>query len=132
LPAGARPAFFLDSRRDGGNAPPGPGEYANRSAVFETDFPSAARLREAGIRSVVLVQPGPELACHDLVPILATWQASGLTILLVRTDAPAAALAIHARRPGLWQRLAQWIQGGLRPDQQGRFGRWVPAVSQGG
>ncbi len=132
LPADARPAFLLDSRRHGGNAPPGPGEYDNRSVVFETDFPSAARLREAGIRSVVVVRSGPLPASHDLAPILAAWQGSGLRLELLRADAPAAACPIHVRRPGLLQQLAKWIQGDPRPDHQGRFGRWVPDVSQGG
>ena len=127
LPPEAPPAFLLDARRDGGDALVRRGQYDNRSFAFVTDFPSAARLREAGIKAAVLIQSGDAAPSADLASILATWQVNGLPIHLLRADAPAPAAPIRVRPPGLLARLARLLRPVPVPDHQGRFGRWIPS-----
>jgi hypothetical protein len=132
LPPDAPPAFLLDARRDGGEALVRRGQYDNRSVAFVTDFPSAARLREAGTKTAVLIQSGDAPASADVASILAIWQATGLPIHLLRADAPTPAVPIRVRPPGLLARVARLLRGAPVPDPQGRFGRWIPELPRGG
>src|SRR5207237_10752189 len=86
----AAPAFLLDARRAGPLTRPRPGQFDNRSLTFETDFPSASTLRQAGVIDVTLIQSGSDRPASDVAVTLAKWQASGIAIRLLRADSPAA------------------------------------------
>src|SRR5436309_4375191 len=60
-PADAPPAFLLDADRQTARRDLAPGAFDNRSVVFPTDVPSAARLAARGVTRAVLVRerPGP-------------------------------------------------------------------------
>jgi hypothetical protein len=57
-PAGAPPAFLLDAARLGSWWHRRRGDFDNRSLSTWTDFPSAERLRSAGVRGVVVWRMG--------------------------------------------------------------------------
>jgi hypothetical protein len=95
--------------------------------VFPTDFPSAARLRDSGIRAVVLIQAGSNDVRADLAETLAGWQKEGLPASLIRADAPQAATRIAIRAPGLLGRFSLWLRRtSLMRDESGGFGVRIP------
>jgi hypothetical protein len=133
LPADAPPAFLLDARRSGEGRIASPGQFDNRSVAVSSDFPSGDKLRAAGIGAVVLVCRGEFDPASDLTPALASWQAQGLAVLLVRADAPGAARPIHVRPPGVFARVALWwTRSQLRRGPGGAFGAWTPEARHGG
>lgn len=87
LPNDAPPAFLLDARRHGGRIAIREGVFDNRSVMFETDFPSAVRFMQAGIRRVIVVQETEKIA-PDLLDMVAQWQRAGLTIYVHDADTP--------------------------------------------
>jgi hypothetical protein len=116
----APPAFLLDSRRDGRGARAG--QFDNRSIVFPTDFPSLDRLRDAGVRTVLLIQSGSDTVRADLADTLAQWQKEGVPTFLLRADAPGPPSSVNLR-PNILARLALWLRrASSGRDARGAFG----------
>jgi hypothetical protein len=107
--------------------------FDNRTVAFPTDFPSAARLEEAGVEAVVLVQEGDHAPRSDLAQTLAVWQRAGVVMNVVRADAPVAARPIHVEGPGLFERMRlMWARFSAQGNARDGFGRYLPGPSQGG
>jgi hypothetical protein len=121
----APPAFLVDSRRLDSRGALVPGRFDNRSAHGPADFPSAQRLREAGIEQVVVLldasHPG-----WDLLPVLEGWRRAGLAIALKPLLGPVRPWPGFARawlwRMGAWLRRLTLAGNGRRG-----FGAWVTA-----
>lgn len=128
LPADAPPAFLLDARRRFNEVELRPGVFDNRSVSLPTDFPSANRLIESGIRRVSLMLPHDRGVQSDLAHTLHRWQEAGLPIHRYGHTEP---LKIH-RPSGFRTRLdnlmAAW---GLRRNPLGGFGGTLPMPSSG-
>jgi hypothetical protein len=127
LPPVAPPAFLLDSRRfaEGRNA--GPGEFDNRTVAFPTDFPSAEKLRAKGVEAMIVIQSGQSEPRADVVETLRGWQREGLTLFLLRADAPAPPAPLDLRGVGVLRRLQLWWRRStLRGDDRDGFGELVP------
>jgi hypothetical protein len=123
----APPAFLLDARRAGPGRLPRAGQFDNRSVAFETDFPSAATLRQAGIVDVVLIQSGRDTPAPDLARTLTSWQDAGIAIRRLRADDPRVAAPIIVRRAGFVMAFFRWLgRGLLRGDRHRGFGGVVP------
>jgi hypothetical protein len=123
----APPAFLLDARRAGSGDVARAGQFDNRSLAFETDFPSAATLQQAGIVDVVLIQSGTDTPASDLAVTLANWQAAGIPIRLLRADSPSAPVPITVHSVGFFGRLYQWVRRtSLRGNAHQGFGKVVP------
>jgi hypothetical protein len=128
LPRDAPPAFLVDAHRHHSRGPLVLGRFDNRSAHSVADFPSAARLREAGVQRVVLLlharQPG-----WDLLPTLSHWRAGGIAVELKRTGAGAGVPLAPQRWPGffagwLLRPLAWMHRLGLHGNGRRGFGGW--------
>lgn len=128
----APPCFLLDRNRRGSGSAPLPGWFDNRSVSFTTDFPSGSYLQSRGIRSVLLVQPAPQLL-PDLSHTLRRWQETGLVIRLLIPGPGAVPQPLDVPKPGwfgfAWQRTL--LAFGLRKNMTGGFGGWVPEPSSG-
>lgn len=131
--ADAPPAFLVDADRQAAHRAPEPGAFDNRSVVFVTDFPSAARLAAHGITRAVLVREGATGLGDDLRAALLNWQRAGVTLsvkLLTEAGAPA---PLILRRPWWWVgflgRLA--VAVGLRRSAGGDFGEFIPHPAGG-
>jgi hypothetical protein len=99
VPAGAPPAFLLDADRMNGKRPIKPGIFDNRSMCWESDFPSANTLEQAGIRRVVLIQSTGGRPAFDLEGVLFAWQRRGIELWRKSADdASAAAPFVLSRR----------------------------------
>jgi hypothetical protein len=123
----APPAFLLDARRAGPGRVARSAQFDNRAWVFETDFPSVAKLQEAGIVSVVLIQSGGDTPASDLAVPLAKWQAGGIPIRLLRADNPAVPVTIAVRSSGFLGRLSRLLRRAmLRGDAHRGFGEAIP------
>ncbi len=136
LAADAPPAFLLDAGRRVARAGVtlGPGVFDNRSVSLPTDFPSAGRLRAAGVRRIVLVQPTTAPPASDLAHTLRRWQDGGLPILRYAADAPdRPPVLVAVARPGgfrsMWHGLTARL--GLRRHPLGGFGGTLPFPSSG-
>jgi hypothetical protein len=133
LPDNAPPAFLLDSLRQQPTRPVGAGLFDNRSVVFVTDFPSATFLTAQGIQQVILVRQHRQGLERDLTYVLQTWQKAGLALQLMalgdRTQPEPLTLPRLGWLTGLWIRLSAWF--GLRRNQSGGFGSFVPESSSG-
>lgn len=133
LPRDAPPAFLLDDRRAGARLLMRVDLFDNRSMVFATDFPSADRLRAAGIAAVVVIRRATLGIQHDLAAVLRRWQEGGLRLFSMDAEAPAPASPLTVRRPGPFARLDLWMtRAALRRDARGAFGTWIPERAQGG
>lgn len=132
LDAAAPPAFLLDAGRDAGGFRPKPGRFDNRSIVLPHDFPSALRLRAAGITEVVVVNAAAKRIADDLAHVLLAWQEGGLAIRCLTTDGGP---LVDARVPRpsrfrhAWYRCIALL--GLRRANVGGFGARVPQPSSG-
>jgi hypothetical protein len=104
LPPDAPPAFLLDANRRVGAVTLEVGDLDNRSVCFPTDFPSANALKNNGIGRVIVVERsgGPDA---DLVRVLATWQAEGITLLRKDVARPGAPAPMRLPQPPWWSRL---------------------------
>jgi len=133
LPDNAPPAFLLDSLRQQPTQPVSVGLFDNRSVVFVTDFPSATFLTAQGIQQVILVRQYRQGLERDLAYALRTWQKAGIelqiTALRDRTQPQPLTLPRMGWLTGLWLRLRAWF--GLRRNQAGGFGGFVPESSSG-
>jgi hypothetical protein len=128
VPATAPPAFLLDAARRGERATPRPGLFDNRSICRASDFPSAERLRQAGIRRIVLVA---ESIVDDLEPALLEWQRLGLELWTKRPSERRNATPTVVRAAWLGRRLYRlWARARLRPGPDGIYGAMIeePAV----
>ena len=125
------PAFLLDARRQT-IGPIFTDEYFdNRSAVFAADFPSAAKLTEAGIRQILIVHDSVLGFAPDLAFALDPWRQGGLEVTAIdqngqklEVDWPPASLIGH-----LWLRLKLLLI--LRSNPRGGYGRFVSESSGG-
>ncbi len=77
---------------------------------YPGDFPSATRLRDAGVRHVVLVQSGSPAPRTDLARTLAAWQRDQLRLHLVRADDPDVPRPLSVRGPGLGAAIGLWLR----------------------
>jgi hypothetical protein len=98
-PSDGMPVFLLDAHRMSGARPSARNFFDNRSVCHATDFPSAATLRDAGIRRILLIQEEPGRPAPDLEPVLLVWQRQGLALWFKYTDddAPAAPRRLSSR-----------------------------------
>ncbi len=132
LPHDAPPAFLLDSRRRLGDRPPAPGLFDNRWICFPTDFPSALRLKDAGIHSALLIADHPTPAA-DLSHILRRYQDAGITISRAQIQFPGPPEVITVTTPSrfrtAWYSLLATL--GLRQNPLGGFGGRIPSESSG-
>ncbi len=135
LPPTAPPAFLLDAdRRVGSPGFDGPGSFDNRSVSLPTDFPSADRLKAAGVEQVVVVQATGDGTAADLAHTLLRWQSAGLVVSRVTTGRPGVgAVPIKVGRPprfgSLWHGALAAV--GLRRNPLGGFGGLLPDPSAG-
>ncbi|HVR99545.1 MAG TPA: hypothetical protein VMW27_23175 [Thermoanaerobaculia bacterium] len=134
LPAGAPPAFLLDSKRLSPGTKPQPGQFDNRWVVFPQDFPSASFLSSRGIRRVVLLQETPGQPSTDLAHVLFRWQRAGIEIGGQEKGGTPQPLQVN--RPSWFRSLfyRTFTLAGLRRNSAGGFGAVIPvaAVSTGG
>lgn len=73
----APPVFLLDSRRLSNQRMSNPGKYDNRWTIIAQDMPSAQRLKDAGITTVVV---RTDTIAEDLAHILRRYQDEHLTL----------------------------------------------------
>jgi hypothetical protein len=131
-PADAPPAFLLDADRQAARRDLAPGAFDNRSVVFATDFPSAARLAAHGITRAVLVRDRPGPIGDDLEDALRAWQTDGLRLEAkwMSEPGPAGPLSLPGR--GWWARLWRRLTT-TRPRRNpaGEFGAFIPHPAGG-
>jgi hypothetical protein len=124
--ASMRPAFVLDSRRDGGGREPAPGAFDNRWTLFEDDLPDARALAAHGVAEVVVVHRGPLI--DDLAGALRGYARRGLRLRGRDLDGDGREIEIPLPSallvPGLFDRIRQRFS--LRRRWDGSFGRRVP------
>jgi hypothetical protein len=132
-PADAPPAFLLDTDRQTATRDLSPGAFDNRSVVFATDFPSAARLATHGIRRALLVRKQPGSVGDDLADALRAWQTDGLSIDVVLLSQLGPPIPLLLPRLRWWTRLWQWLTAGtrFRRNETGSFGAFIPHPSGG-
>jgi hypothetical protein len=133
LPADAPPAFLIDSDRQATQNPPLPGTFDNRSVVFVTDFPSAARLAGYRITSALLIRESAAGLGDDLRLALQTWQKEGIVLTAKWLAEPGGPVTWTLPRPswlaGLRQRLRVFF--GFRRNPSGEFGEFIPHAAGG-
>jgi hypothetical protein len=134
VPDDAPPAFLIDAARQGTRRA-APRELDNRSVVFPQDFPSAVRLRGAGVTRVLWVrEPGAEgPPARDLGVVLYGYQEGGLRIEQVAATSDARPRPVTIDRPMGFGSLRRWsVQLGLARSPAGGFGNVVPVPPAGG
>jgi hypothetical protein len=133
LPAHAPPAFLLDTDRQTARRDLSPGAFDNRSVVFATDFPSAARLAEHGTRRAILVRDDVATLDDDLKSALHEWQRDGLALAGKSLGQPGAPGPLVLARRGWWAGFWSWITGPVRyrRNAAGEFGAFIPHPSGG-
>jgi hypothetical protein len=107
---GARPAFLLDAHRASFGHALGPGTFDNRSVCFESDFPSAKLLLQAGIRRVLLIQQDENRPDIDIESVLFAWQHGGLQLWRKATRTPMVAAPFVLQRRSWLARAAHHIR----------------------
>lgn len=129
----APPAFLLDADRQLYVGPALPGKYDNRWLTFPQDFPSAEKLREHGIATIVLWQRNALTVREDLAHVLLRWQQAGLAVRCFREEESHEPEPIMVSRPshfrGVFQRLFALI--GFKRNAAGGFGAVIPQPSSG-
>lgn len=130
--ADAPPAFLLDAGRYRAQ-PPAPGSFDNRSIVLPQDFPSATRLRAAGIEEAIVVTTGNTSIAADLAHVLLAWQQGGVRLEQLPQDG-AAPHALNVQPPSHFRRF--WYRfvalTGLARANVGGFGAPIPLPQAGG
>jgi hypothetical protein len=133
IPADAPPAFLLDAKRLDPSAPPAPGKFDNRWAVFPQDFPSASFLLSRHIRRVVVLQSEalqgkPRL---DLAHVLLRWREAGIELYVQDPDGTEAPRPLQVDRPSAFRSLfyRALTLAGLRRSSAGGFGSIIPVPS---
>lgn len=130
----APPAFLLDSGRLPDRALVAPGRYDNRWVVLPQDFPSATKLRDHHIDTVLLWQEQTAQPREDLAHILRRWQEAGLNVFLKTGAEESAPERLVVNRPGRFRSLLHrlFVLAGLRRSSAGGFGSIVPQPSSSG
>lgn len=125
------PAFLLDARRtkEAGNAR----LFDNRWMLVPQDFPTAAFLKQKGIKQVLLVQQeisGPQ---QDLLHVLLPYRKAGLDVLGIALNANEP-VPLRLREPSVFKGLLNrtLARFGLRKHSLGGFGSWFPESGSGG
>ncbi len=123
----APPVFMLDSNRMSGMGRQ-PGTYDNRWCVFPQDMPSAALLRNAGIRRVIVCSAGIQ---NDLSHILLRYQKEGIEICLC-TGPGEEIRTVSVVRPSRFKSLSYRFKVimGLKRNAAGGFGGSIPEPTQ--
>lgn len=123
----APPAFLLHAERMGRGLTARPGHFDNRAVCRASDFPSSERLRQAGIRRVVLLMDAIQ---EDFAPIALEWQASGLALWRRRSGERAAPFTMRA--PWLGQRLWSWlVRPAFHSSADGAYGKLIEEPAAG-
>ncbi|MCL2671043.1 MAG: hypothetical protein FWF10_03290 [Clostridiales bacterium] len=127
LRSDAPPAFLLDANRLNGFGKQ-PGSYDNRWCVFPQDLPSAAFLRNSGIRNVIVRTNNRH---EDLTHILYRYQSEDISIF-IHDGIQQKPVQIHkpSRFKHLFYRVG--VIMGLRRNAAGGFGAQVPEPGSGG
>jgi hypothetical protein len=131
--ANAPPAFLIDADREATHRRVAPGAFDNRSVVFVTDFPSAARLAAHGITRALLVRQQPGVIGSDLAYALQVWQQGRVKLEAKTLSEPGqpAPLVLPGPRwwTGMWRRLRAAF--GFHRNAAGEFGGFIPRPSAG-
>jgi hypothetical protein len=131
-PADAPPAFLLDADRQTARRDLTPGAFDNRSVVFPTDFPSAARLTAHGIRRALLVREQPGPIGDDLEDALRPWPADGLRLDVKWLSQPGPPVPLTLPRRTWWNGLWRWLtRTHPRRNPAGEFGAFIPHPTGG-
>lgn len=129
----APPAFLVDADRQTPRIPFAPGVFDNRSAVFPTDFPSAAFVMSQAITGAVLLRERDRPVAWDLARVLREWRRAGLELRAWRQEMPGAPTPLALPRMWFladwWNRL--WASLNLRPNPLGGYGRLLTESSGG-
>jgi hypothetical protein len=124
VPGFAPPAFLLDWRRGGIGKKVSLGMFDNRSVIFPSDFPSAAFLKERGIRTMVVVSEtlAPDF---DLTAVLRGWVEGGLDIKIQVPGPLWSPEPISLPAPSLLRSAWFWLHShlGLQRNLSGGYGR---------
>lgn len=132
LPADGPPAFLLDADRQTARRDLAPGAFDNRSVVFPTDFPSAARLADHGITRAILVREQPGPIGDDLEDAVRQWQTDGLRVEVKSLSDPAPPVPLNLPKLTWWNRLRRWmIRSFPRRNLAGEFGAFIPHPTGG-
>jgi hypothetical protein len=132
LPVDAPPAFLLDADRQTPRRDLSPGAFDNRSVVFPTDFPSAARLAAHGVNRAVLVRERPGPIGDDLEDALRPWQTDGLQLEVKWLSVPGPPVLLTLPRRTWWNRLRRWLtRARPRRNSAGEFGNFIPHPTSG-
>ena len=117
------PLFLLDSRRNGEGKRVDVGMFDNRSATFPSDFPSAATLKDRGIRSVVVILEGGKPQ-FDLANVLREWEEGGLGIKYQTVGLLWDPKPLTLPNPSRLRMLWFWLQTrlGLHQNASGGYG----------
>jgi len=130
-PADAPPAFLIDADRQTARRDPAPGAFDNRSVVFPTDFPSAARLATQGVTRAILVREQGPIG-DDLEDALRSWQADGLRLDVKWLSRPGPPGPLALPRRTWWNGLWRWLtRAHPRPTATGEFGAFIPHPTGG-
>jgi hypothetical protein len=126
LPLSAPPVFLLDANRQNAAFSPDVGWFDNRSIVRQSDLPTAAFLKEKGIRHVIVIRADQELQ-SDLQTVLLSWQEAGMAISRQTQAEPWGPVDYTVPKPSFlkawWNKLLQTF--GYRLNSTGSFGRFV-------
>ncbi|MES1243181.1 MAG: hypothetical protein ABUT39_16330 [Acidobacteriota bacterium] len=134
IPSDAPPVFLLDAKRLEPGAPPEPGKFDNRWAVFPQDFPSANFLLSNNVRRVVLLQEERLQGAPrtDLAHVLLRWQEAGVEIYAQDPDGTMSPRPVQVAKPSAFRSLfyRALTLSGLRRSSAGGFGSVIPIPSQ--
>ena len=130
LPPDAPPVFLLDSHRFQYTGPLVPGRFDNRSISFPTDFPSAEKLAQHSIQSVILLQTVNGQPRDDLSRTLTAWQKAGIAIFCKNLNQPGLPQLTRIQ-PSRLRWLVCWLTSvfSLRYQSSGGYGGVIPASS---
>jgi hypothetical protein len=128
---GLIPAFLVDARRGARGLMVHGDIFDNRSALFESDFPSARTLKERGISKCLVVRDPAFPLADDLRYSLLPWARAGISIELadlkgIRTEFP---LPPHGFFSETVHRIS--LMFALKRSLSGGFGRFVPESAGG-
>ncbi|HEU4537906.1 MAG TPA: hypothetical protein VFS00_27490 [Polyangiaceae bacterium] len=128
----APPAFLLDANRLDVERL-APGAFDNRSVCFTTDFPSAQKLLDAGIRRAVILQTKDDYPQIDLGETLELWRKAGLELFIKCASVPGPPRRCERPRPPALLRLLYRL-GHKRfvPRPDGSFGTRLPTAPPAG
>lgn len=129
----APPAFLIDADREATHNPPIAGAFDNRSVVFTTDFPSAARLAGNRIERAILVRERAEGLGVDLQNALQPWQRHGIQLCAKWLSSTGGSFPLRLPRrrlwAGIWIRLRVYTR--FRRNAAGEFGEFIPHAATG-